>query len=127
MLTPFLRLPFSFDRDSLRSDYERCVSREWQRHFNARDFEGDWDGISLRSVSGGERDILPHPAQPYTDTPQLTACAGFRSVIDRFECVKESVRLLRVAPGSEIKEHSHPGAGYASGSFRIHVPVRTNP
>ena len=57
----------------------------------------------------------------------MDACACFRSVVDRFECDKESIRLLRLAPGSRIKEHSDRGAGYSSGSFRIHVPVSTNP
>jgi len=127
MPTPFLRLPFTFDPQALAADCALCVSREWQRHFNTRDFEGNWDGIALRSATGSELDILAHPSTSYADTVLLGSCAYFRSVIDRFQCSKESVRLLRLAPGSEIKEHSDPDAGYSSGSFRIHVPVHTHP
>jgi hypothetical protein len=127
MPTAFLRLPFSFDPAALEADYERCVSRDWKGHFNSADYAGNWDGIALRSASGGERDILAIPDAAYVDTPLLESCPCFRSVIESFECVRESARLLRLAPGSEIKEHADRGAGYADGSFRIHVPVRTNP
>ena len=125
--TAFLRLPFQFDPEALRADGDACVALSWKRHFNAADFQGSWDGIALRSPSGAADDIRAHPGMEYADTPLLEGCRYFKAVLDRFECEKESVRLLRLAPGSEIKEHSDPGAGYSSGAFRIHVPVRTNP
>ena len=127
MITAFLRLPFTFEPEALAEDYRTCVSWEWKRHFNTSDFEGNWDGIALRSASGDSTDIKAHPDAVYADTKLLEGCPVFRGVLSRFECDREAVRLLRLAPGSEIKEHSDPGGGYASGSFRVHVPVQTNP
>jgi hypothetical protein len=34
---------------------------------------------------------------------------------------------MRLAAGSEILEHHDPGASYAEGFFRLHVPITTNP
>ena len=39
----------------------------------------------------------------------------------------ESVRFLRLAAGSSIREHRDPGLSIEEGVFRLHVPVRTNP
>lgn len=108
-------------------DLALCVSGEWLQHFNSRDYTGSWTSISLRSASGNAQDIYAHPdTENYRDTPLMQKCSYFREIIDSFKCRKEAVRLLRLAPGSIIKEHSDLHAGYEYGFFRLHIPITTD-
>lgn len=127
MSNRFFRLPFTFDGMLLADDLTRCLAVEWPGHFNARDYSGRWASIALRSASGAEADINSVPGQPgYRDTPLLDACGYFRRVVDTFRCEKETVRLLRLGAGSVIHEHRDPGAAYADGFFRVHIPITSN-
>lgn len=123
----FFPLPFTYDPQLLEADLQKCLGENWSGHFHSEDFSGTWESISLRSVSGRADDIRSHPdASKYRDTPLLETCTYFRSIIDAFQCEKESIRLLNLAPGSVIHEHTDPGGGYADGLLRLHIPVRTN-
>lgn len=123
----FFRLPLTFDASQLSGDLARCLALDWPDHFNARDYSGQWSSIALRSASGAATDIASVPGREgYQDTPLLDACPFFRQVVDRFQCEKESVRLLRLAAGSVIHEHRDPGGGYVDGFFRVHIPITSN-
>lgn len=122
----FLKLPFLFDPLKLQHDLDTCLALTWKQHFNQHDFSGDWSGIALRSSSGNEIDILSHPGAGFKDTPLLNACPYFRELLELFECEKETIRLLRLAPGSKIKEHRDRGTGYQFGNFRLHIVIRTH-
>jgi hypothetical protein len=127
MSNRFFRLPFMFDGALLQQDLTRCLASEWPQHFNTRDYSGQWTSIALRSASGTETDIASVPGHAsYHDTPLLDACSYFRSVVSAFCCEKETVRLLRLGTGSVIHEHSDPGAAYADGFFRVHIPITSN-
>lgn len=123
----FLKLPFDFDPLKLQNDLSVCLELNWNQHFNQNDFSGDWSGIALRSSSGKETDILSHPGSGFKDTRLLDTCSYFKEVGSVFECDKETIRLLRLAPGSNIKEHRDRGAGYPFGNFRVHIVIRTHP
>lgn len=126
MQNRFFKLPFRFDQARLACDLSSCVSGHWQQHFNQADYSGEWTSIALRSSSGLETDILAHPtAEAFRDTPLIKHCAYFSEVLASFQCELESVRLLSLAPGSEIKEHSDPQTAYEYGVFRLHVPVQS--
>lgn len=123
----FLRLPLTFSAADLADDLARCLALNWPGHFNTRDYTGEWHSIALRSASGTETDIASVPGQAaYRDTPLLDSCPTFRRVVDSFACDKETVRLLRLGAGSVIHEHRDPGAAYADGFFRVHIPVTSN-
>ena len=47
-----LRLPFSFDPERLHADLALIGHGEWSRHYNERDFGGEWTGAALRSATG---------------------------------------------------------------------------
>jgi len=116
-----------FDERRLFDDLKRCQGLVWPTHFNTKDYTGKWSSLSLRSASGSETDIFSNANAVYQDTPLLSRCGYFREVIDFFECPKETVRLLSLSPGSFIREHRDPDAGYQDGFFRIHIPIQTNP
>lgn len=122
----FLKLPFHLDPSKLQRDLDACLALNWKQHFNQHDFSGDWSGIALRSASGNETDISSHPGSVFIDTPLLEGCPYFREIFSMMECEKETIRLLRLAPGSIIKEHRDRGAGYQFGSFRLHIVIRTH-
>lgn len=123
----FLRLPFHFDPERLRQDLDTCVSLSWQQHYNRADYEGSWTSIALRSGSGLSGDIFAHSSnEDWQDTPLLAQCPYFQEIIDGLHCDKETIRLLALAPGSRIKEHTDHGLGYPYGFFRLHIPITTD-
>jgi hypothetical protein len=117
----------AFDVARLAADLTSCLRSQWPGHFNHRDYSGEWSSIALRSASGQATDIASVPGQTgYLETPLLAACPYFREVIDTFQCEKETVRLLRLGAGSVVHEHRDPGASYADGFLRLHIPITSN-
>lgn len=123
----FLLLPFSFDKEKLLRDLDICIREEWPLHHNTNDYTGNWTSLALRSPSGKVEDTYAHSANSmFTDTELMEKCSYFREIVNMFECDKETIRLLRLAPGSMIKEHTDRGEAYEYGNFRIHIPVSTD-
>lgn len=120
------QLPISFSIEKLQNDLVTCETNLWTPHFNTYRYEGKWTSVSLRSQSGLETDILSFPDKEYKNTPLLDSCPYFKEIMDWFQCEKEAVRLLRLGPDSEIKEHVDNDTSYEDGFFRIHVPIITN-
>lgn len=126
MNNSYFKLPVTFDERALAQDLALCRLLQWGAHFNQKDYVGTWTSIALRSASGREADIYTHPThQGYADTPLLAKCLYFRQVCDWFQCEKESIRLLSLAAGSQIKEHTDFQMGYSYGLFRLHIPIQT--
>jgi Aspartyl/Asparaginyl beta-hydroxylase len=124
-----LRLPFHFDPHRLRHDLNAVPAGDWSPHYNASDYGGEWRGAALRSGTGLSRDLtaMPPQASTFFDTPLLERCAYFREVLAAFPCPLRAVRLLGLAPGSFIREHTDNALDYEDGLVRIHIPVQTNP
>lgn len=126
-----LQLPLSFDPVLLRRDLDTLAATPWTSHFVRQNYEGDWSVIPLRCAAGETHPIRMIYSDPgatdYVDTPFLEPCLYFREVIAAFACPVRSVRLMRLTPGSVIKEHTDLDLGVESGTARIHVPVTTNP
>ncbi|RYZ19341.1 MAG: aspartyl/asparaginyl beta-hydroxylase domain-containing protein, partial [Chitinophagaceae bacterium] len=93
---------------------------------NQKDYSGSWTSISLRSATGNATDIYAHSSGCFSDTDLLKKCGYFGKVLNQIKCEKESVRLLCLAPGSEIKEHTDRELGYGFGNFRLHIPIKTD-
>jgi aspartyl/asparaginyl beta-hydroxylase len=125
-----LQLPFQFDPARLQLDLASIQPSDWVRHFNTREYEGDWSAVPLRSVDGKTGHIYPDPTagtDRFADTPLLQACPYFQEVVAAFECPKQSVRLLRLGAGSLIREHRDYCLGFGDSELRIHIPVVTSP
>ncbi|HWB86805.1 MAG TPA: aspartyl/asparaginyl beta-hydroxylase domain-containing protein [Bryobacteraceae bacterium] len=126
---PGIRFPFHFDSERLRGDLAKVTLDEWTPHYNARDYDGAWRGAALRSLSGSVSQLEAHrsPAAAFSATPLLARCSAFREAMAVFECPLKAVRLLSLAPGSYIREHSDHDLGYEGGELRIHIPIQTSP
>ncbi|MCY1022391.1 aspartyl/asparaginyl beta-hydroxylase domain-containing protein [Pyxidicoccus sp. MSG2] len=124
-----LRLPFHFDAARLQEDLARLGPDIWVPHFNKRYYEGEWSGVPLRSIGGMEGRIYPDPTgrERYADTPLLARCPYFQEVLAAFQCPIGSARLLKLAAGAVIREHTDYNLGFEDGEVRLHIPIVTHP
>lgn len=123
----FIQFSEGYDSLKLIAELDKCMNMQWYDHFNKKDYYGAWQSISLRSASGKEQDIYSnYGVESYQDTALLAELPYLKAIIDSWQCKKESVRLLALHPGSEIKPHRDIGCNYKNGSFRIHIPILTN-
>ena len=124
-----IKFKVTYDSTQLQRELSQCLQLEWPSHFKPGDFQGDWNSISLRSVTGSVNDIYAHPTADagYKDTPLLLKMPYIKSIVDSWKCDKEAIRLLSLTPGSVIKPHQDLHCAYKHGIFRIHIPITTNP
>ena len=128
MVTSF-KLPLDLDPQRLKQDLDLIQPDEWVPHFNTAYYEGDWSGVSLRSVGRKATQLYPDPTAhgKFADTPTLARCPYFQEVLVAFQCPLESVRLLKLSARSSIREHRDHMLGYEDGELRLHIPIVTNP
>ncbi|HVZ51702.1 MAG TPA: aspartyl/asparaginyl beta-hydroxylase domain-containing protein [Pseudolabrys sp.] len=125
-----LRLPLDFDPGRLAADLANLSAVGWTAHFVTQNYEGDWSAIALRAPAGAQHPIQMIYSDPgcsdFVDTPYLAVAPYFRAVLNSFACPLQAVRLLRLTPGSRIKEHRDHDLSFEDGMVRIHIPVVTN-
>jgi hypothetical protein len=125
-----VRLPLAFDPARLAGDLALLDASGWVAHFVKQNYEGDWSALPLRAPAGATHPIQmiysPPGATDFVDTPFLARTPYFAEVIAAFRCPVLSVRLMRLTPGSAIKEHHDHDLAAEEGIARIHVPVVTN-
>ncbi|HEX8154840.1 MAG TPA: aspartyl/asparaginyl beta-hydroxylase domain-containing protein [Thermoanaerobaculia bacterium] len=124
-----LRLPMTFDADRLQADLAAIEGSGWRRHFNRGYFDGEWSGIPLRLETGHRHPLayLPPPDRgAFVDAPLLAECSYIPEVLGAFDCPLRLVRLLRLTPGSIIREHRDDDLSFEEGLARFHIPIATN-
>ena len=126
-----LQLPVAFDPGPLRRDLEGLASEPWIEHFVRQNYDGDWSVLPLRATAGANHPVMQIYSDPtataFEDTVLLDRCPHARRVLAWFQCPLRAVRLLRLTPGSVIKEHRDHDLDAELGTVRIHVPITTNP
>lgn len=131
MIPDRLRLPLRFDAAALAADIAALACADWVRHFVPQNYDGDWEVAPLRARAGATHPILMIVSDPaasdYVDTPLLAACPAVRAALDTLACPLLAVRLMRLGPGSVIREHVDFDLDAEQGTVRLHVPVVTNP
>lgn len=104
-----LRLPLDFDPARLAADMDAIAGTGWISHFVTQNYEGAWSVLPLRAQAGARHPIQMIYSNPaataFEDTPLLAEAPYFRAVLAGFACPLQAVRLMRLAPGSTIKEH----------------------
>lgn len=125
-----LRLPLDFAPDRLAADLEPVAAAGWTEHFVKQNYDGDWSVIALRAPAGATHPVQMIYSDPscseFVDTPMLAAAPYYRQVLAAFACPLQAARLMRLAPGSIIKEHTDHDLAFEGGTVRIHIPVITN-
>lgn len=122
------RLPLNFDVGRLQADLAGIRPEEWTPHFNTGYYDGLWSGVALRTTEGARVPLFADPNKSaYVDLEVLGRCPYIAEVLRTFQCPLKLVRLLKLSPGSNIKEHSDHDLSYEDGEVRVHIPVQTNP
>lgn len=125
-----LRMPLTFDPVQLAEDMQRLSATTWVRHVARQNYEGDWTVLPLRGPAGEThplRMIAANPGcQDFEDTRFLDVCPYIRHIMSGFACPLRCVRLMRLSPGSAIKEHEDVDLSFENGTVRLHVPVVTS-
>lgn len=126
-----LRLPLTFDPAALQRDLAALGSSDWIAHFVTQNYSGDWSVLPLRGKAGATHPVMMIYSDPscteFSDTPFLDACPYYKEVLSRLECPLQSVRLMRLTPGSVIKEHRDHDLAAETGNVRMHLPITTSP
>lgn len=121
----YARLRHAFEVAPLVADLSALPEHAWHEHFNTQYHDGGWHGIALRSPGGDATRLYPDPqsVEHYVDTPWRHRCPAIDAALARFGPALQSARLLRLAPGSCIREHRDYGLSLDSGDARLHVPL----
>ena len=118
-----LRLPLEFEPARLAADMDAVAASGWIAHFVKQNYDGDWSVIPLRAPAGARHPvqmIYPPPnCTDYVDTELLAGARYFRAVLEAFACPLLAVRLMRLAPGSLIKEHRDHELSFEEGVVRM--------
>ena len=126
-----LRLPVAFDPARLARDLQALADSEWIDHFLTDRYDGRWDVLPLRGPKGAIHPVTMIATNPgvktFEDAPALASCPYFRSVMESFDAEIRGARLLRLTPGSTVKEHTDHEYTGDDGTLRVHIPVVTNP
>ncbi|HMQ48360.1 MAG TPA: aspartyl/asparaginyl beta-hydroxylase domain-containing protein [Saprospiraceae bacterium] len=126
-----IQLPISFDPSALKADLAKIRAEEWINHYSTSHHQGRWGVVPLRSVGGHPQIIYASPsgiqADFYKDTPILERCTYFQEVIGWFQCQVNAARLMLLAAGARILEHTDEMQMGELVEWRIHVPVLTHP
>lgn len=127
-LVRHIKFPLSFDVPRLQADLANVLGRHWVAHYNKKDYQGNWNSLSLFSSDGKSGTIYAMPAtDQIIETEVLADCPYIKEVLDFFQFKKTAVRLLRLEAGAQIKPHTDHCLGYEDGTFRLHIPIVTNP
>jgi hypothetical protein len=125
-----LRLDLAFDAERLCAELDLLDANAWTAHFVPEHYAGDWSVLPLRAPAGATHPILritsPPAATGWEDTELLAGCPYFGEVLAAFECPLQAARLMRLAPGSTIKEHRDHDLAAEWGVARLHIPITSN-
>lgn len=127
---PARRIAHGVDVAAALAEIGALPDAAWGAHFNSGKHNGGWHVTALRSTA-----LSPLPAAPgefsadlYRDDAAMKDCPAVRSLVSALvgDAPLKSVRVLRLAPGGEILEHTDPGVGLRDGEARLHLPLRTH-
>jgi hypothetical protein len=117
---PFYRLPVRFDVARLRAEVSELPPDAWSRHPN--DFAGN-TAAHLVTVGGSQNDSV---GGAMAMTPALRNSLYLQQVLGSFRTVISRCRLMRIAPGESVPQHSDVNYHWFYRT-RIHIPIFTRP
>ena len=124
------RLPLAFDAVALAADLALIEREHWQPHFVRDNYRGDWSAMALRAAAGEThplRLIYANPtATEWVDTPLMARAPAMRAAVAALCCPVQSVRLMRLGPGSAILPHQDLDLAAEAGRARLHLPITSN-
>lgn len=125
----FWRLSAGFDVAAMQAELARLPVQEWPAHFNTEYHDGGWSGVALISADGDLARLYAGPSDNGRGvaTPLLAQCPAMQAAMSSLPFSIQSARLLRMAPGTAIREHRDYGLGLDEGLVRLHIPIVSHP
>jgi hypothetical protein len=117
-----LKLPFKFDTVEIKKELAQ-FSRE--AYYDISNTSVEFDTLLckhlIEPIGGPDKapDFLPNEA--------LKKCPYILSILETFQCKKETFRVHTLKPGASIRPHRDMGCSFENGKVRLHIPVETNP
>ena len=125
-----VRLPLVFDIAPLVAEINALSAETWRVHFNTSYHDGGWTGIPLLTANGKSDSLYAPINAEAADTVKPTVfghqCPLLLATVAQLQCRVKSARILRLASGSVIREHSDDDLLWLSGEARLHIPLQTN-
>lgn len=116
-----LRLPFNFDTARILNEIAQFKKEEYYDIYNTSvTLETLWSK-HLIAPKGG-----PDQAPIFLPNEALKRCPYLLSVLETFQCKKETFRIHTLNAGAIIKPHRDVGYSFEHGLIRIHIPILTN-
>ncbi|MFD5824420.1 aspartyl/asparaginyl beta-hydroxylase domain-containing protein [Lentzea sp. NPDC060358] len=124
------------DTDLLMADLAALSDSEFwalQRSFKdgavVEESDVDWKVLPLRAPGGDLQRTDPGgPGRDrFADTPLMAKAPYLGRVLSELGTELRSVRLMALAPGVAVEEHSDTPLGLLYGYVRLHIPLVTNP
>lgn len=127
-MTTCLQLNLNIDFQRLESLEEKLNTLRWRDHYVPSNYNGKWQALSLRSVTGASSDIyaMEIDMSLYKDTELLEELEELNSILELIPSKKGSVRLMKLEKDSFIKEHIDDSLEFEDGCVRLHIPLKTN-
>jgi hypothetical protein len=125
------RLPFKIDLERAVRELQSLEGANWLSHYDAALADG-WTTIPLVSHDGSasnENSQLLGKWGQYKQTPYVDKLPYFREILNAFKCPHGRIRIMKLLPGTIIREHRdtfEEVSDYAFGQVRLHIPIITN-
>ena len=125
------RFPIKIDLQRMIDELKTLEGGNWLSHYDKALADG-WTTIPLSTHDGSsDNEESQRVGQwgKYKTTKYLDQLPYFKSILDAFGCPFGRVRIMKLMPGSIIREHRdtyEEVSDYAFGQVRLHIPVITN-
>lgn len=125
-----IRLPLSLCHAAVAEVLAIVEAQTWTAHYVPDNYAGDWSVLPLRYPVGETHPIRQAYADPmataFDESPLLAAMPGVVALLSAIPATIESVRLMRLTPGSIIHAHCDDDLDAGMGRARLHVALATN-
>lgn len=116
-----LKLPFKFDTTRIKQELAQFTTKDYYDIYNPSvELETLWSKHFIEPVIGSNG--LP----VFLPNASLKKCPYLLSVLDAFQCDKETFRVHSLEAGASIKAHRDLAYSLEHGRIRLHIPVETN-
>lgn len=125
------RFPIKIDLERMRAELASLEGSHWLSHYDTALADG-WTTIPLATHDGSadnEQSQRIGRWGEYKVTKYAEQLPYCKSVLDAFGCPFGRVRIMKLMPGSIIREHRDTYdevSDYAFGQVRLHIPIITN-
>jgi hypothetical protein len=125
------RFPIKIDLDRLRNELAQLEGSPWLSHYDKALADG-WTTIPLYSHDGtadNEESQRVGKWGQYKPTKYLDQLPYFKTIVEAFNCPCGRIRIMKLMPGSIIREHRdtyEEVSDFSFGQVRLHIPIVTN-